>query len=116
MNATLLELPGETPGTLVPCANCPALQRAERELGELRREVMELRCEAGYWKSRHADAVKRNEQLVEELRQAKREIRTLRDQQFGRKSEKATPTDRSNDLFDPLEPLIPSRKRGAQPG
>ena len=102
--------------TLVPCANCPALQRVERELGALRREVSELRCEVGYWKSRHADAVKRNQQLAEELRQAKGEIRTLRDERFGRKSEKTTPTDRSNDLFDPLESSVPSGKRGAQPG
>jgi transposase len=116
MSATLLELPSETPETLAPCAICPALQRLERELGELRREVNELRCEVGYWKSRHADAVKRNEQLAEELRQAKGEIRTLLDERFGRKSEKATSTDRSNDLFDPLEPSVPSRKRGAQPG
>jgi transposase len=116
MSATLLEYPSETPGTLVPCANCPALQRVERELGELRREVRELRCEVGYWKSRHADAVKRNEQLAEELHQAKGELHTLRDEQFGRKSEKATETDRSNDLFDPLESPVPSRKRGAQPG
>lgn len=117
MNAALLERPSETPETkLVSCGNCPALLRVERELGELRREVSELRCEVGYWKSRHADAVKRNEQLAEELRQAKGEIRTLRDERFGRKSEKATSTDRSNDLLDPLESSVPSRKRGAQPG
>ena len=116
MSATLLECPSETPETLVPCANCQALQRLERELGELRREISELRCEVGYWKSRHADAVRRNEQLAEELRQAKGEIRTLRDERFGRKSEKSPTTDRSNDLLDPLESHVPSRKRGAQPG
>ena len=116
MSATLLERPSETRETLAPCANCPALQRLERELGELRREISELRCEVGYWKSRHADAIKRNEQLAEELRQAKGEIRALRDERFGRKSEKATATDRSNDLFDPLESSVPSRKRGAQAG
>jgi hypothetical protein len=38
--------------------------------GELQRVVSELRCEAGYWKSRHADALKRIEQLKEELEQA----------------------------------------------
>jgi transposase len=116
MSATLLERPSERCETLAPCANCPALQRLEQELGELRREISELRCEVGYWKSRHADAIKRNEQLAEELRQAKGEIRTLRDERFGRKSEKATPTDRSNELFDPLESSVPSRKRGAQAG
>jgi transposase len=116
MNATLQDLPSRTPETVIPCTNCPALQRLERELGELRREVSELRCEVGYWKSRHADAVKRSEQLAEELRQAKGEIRTLRDERFGRKSEKAPHTDRSNDLLDPLESSAASRKRGAQPG
>ena len=116
MTAALLDLPIKTPETFVSCPNCPALQRLEQELRELRREVAELRCDVGYWRSRHADAVRRNEQLAEELRQAKGEIRTLRDEQFGRKSEKATQTDRSNDLFDPLESSVPSRKRGAQPG
>ena len=116
MSATLLEPASETPEALAPCTNCPALQRVERELGALRREVSELRCEVGYWRSRHADAVERNQQLAEELRQAKGEIRTLRDERFGRKSEKTTPTDRSNDLFDPLESSVPSGKRGAQPG
>lgn len=113
MSATLLEDPIETPETAVSCTNCPAVQRLERALEKL---TAEFRWEVGYWKSRHAEAVKRNEQLAEELRQAKGEIRTLRDERFGRKSEKATTTDRSNDLADPLESSIPSRKRGAQPG
>ena len=116
MSATLLKHPRGTPETPVPCVNCPALQRLERELGELRRQISELRCEVGYWKSRHADAVRRNEQLAEELHQAKGEIRALRDERFGRKSEKATPTDRSNDLFDPLASSVPSRNRGARAG
>jgi transposase len=113
MNATLLDLPVEKPETAVSCENCPAVERLERALEKL---WAEFRCEVGYWKSRHADAVKRNEQLAEELRQAKGEIRTLRDEQFGRKSEKATQTDRSNDLLDPWESSLPSRKRGAQSG
>jgi transposase len=116
MNATLLDLPTETPETLTPCTNCPALQRLERELGELRREVRELRCEVGYWKSRHADALSRNEQLTEELRQAKGQIRTLQDKLFGRKSEKSARSDRSNDLFDPEEVTTAAKNRGAQPG
>lgn len=39
MSATFLELPSKTPETLVACASCPALQRLERELAELRSEV-----------------------------------------------------------------------------
>lgn len=116
MSATLLDLPSKTPETFVPCADCPALQRLERELGELRREVSELRCEVGYWKSRHADALKRNEQLTEELRQAQGQIRTLQDKLFGRKSEKSARSDRTNNLFDPEEVTAAAKKRGAQPG
>ena len=37
-----------------------------------------LRCEVGYWKSRHADAVKRNVKLQAELDQANAEIRQLK--------------------------------------
>jgi transposase len=116
MNATLLELPSKTPETLVSCANCPALQRLERELGELRRAVSELRCDVGYWKSRHADTLKRNEQLTEELHQAQGQIRSLQDKLFGRKSEKSARSDRSNDLFDPEEVVAAVKRRGAQPG
>jgi transposase len=116
MIATLLELPSKTPETSVPCTNCPALQRFERELGELRREVSELRCDVGYWKSRHADALKRNEQLTEELHQAQGQIRGLQDKLFGRKSEKSACSDRSNDLLDPEEVAAAVKRRGAQPG
>ena len=116
MNATLLDVPDETPQTFAPCASCPALQRLELELGALRREVSELRCEVGYWKSRHADALKRNEQLTEELHQAQGQIRSLQDKLFGRKSEKSARSDRSNDLFDPEAIAAAVKKRGAQPG
>jgi transposase len=113
MSAALLDLPTETP---VSCANCPALQRVERELGALRREVSELRCEVGYWKSRHADAVQRIEQLKDELHQSQGQVRSLQDKLFGRKSEKSARSDRSNELFDPEEAATTPKKRGAQPG
>ena len=116
MSATLLDLPSQTPETVVPCANCPAVQRLERELAELRREVCELRCDVGYWRSRHADTLNRNAQLTEELRQAQGEVRVLKDKLFGRKSEKSARSDRSNDLFDPEELTAAAKKRGAQPG
>lgn len=113
MNAALLDLPTETS---VSCANCPALQRVEQELGALRREVSELRCEVGYWKSRHADAVQRIEGLKEELQQSQGQVRALQDKLFGRKSEKSGVSDRSNELFDPEEAAVGRNKRGAQPG
>ena len=40
------------------------MQRLEQALARLEAD---FRCEVGYWKSRHADAVKRIEQLKAEL-------------------------------------------------
>ena len=113
MNATLLDLPIETPETMVSCENCPAVQQLERALEEL---WTDFRREVGYWKSRHADAVKRIEQLKEELDQSRGQTRALQDKLFGRKSEKSGRSDRSNDLFDPEEVTAAAKKRGAQPG
>ncbi len=67
MNATLLDSPGETLETAICGENCPAVQRLERALEELRAE---FRWQAGYWKSRHTDAVKRISQLQEELEES----------------------------------------------
>jgi hypothetical protein len=72
--------------------------------------------EVGYWKSRHADAVKRIERLQEELDQSRGQTRALQDKLFGRKSEKSARSDRSNDWFDPEEVTTAAKKRGAQPG
>jgi len=113
MNATLLDLPNETPETLVSCANCPAVQRLERALEQLRAD---FRREVGYWKSQHAKAVKRIELLKEELDQSRGQVHALQDKLFGRKSEKSAGSDRSNDLFDPEEVTATAKKRGAQPG
>ena len=89
------------------------MQRLERALQELRAD---FRREVGYWKSRHADAVKRIERLQEELDQSRGQTRALQDQLFGRKSEKSAQSDRSNELFDPEEVTAVAKKRGAQPG
>ena len=91
------------------------VQQLRQEVGELRRENAELRCEVGYWKSRHADAVKRNVKLQAELDQAKAEIRQLKDERFGKQSEKQSASDRSNQLDDPQQPKTPKNKRGQQP-
>ncbi len=87
-----------------------------RENAELRQQVNALRCDVGYWKSRHADAVKRNEKLQAELDKAKAEIRQLKAERFGRKTEKESARDRSNRLDDPSEQTAPKKKRGRQPG
>jgi transposase len=113
MSAMLLEHPTETPETAVSCEHCPAVQRLERALEALRTD---FRREVGYWKSQHANAVKRIEQLKVELDQSRGQVRALQDKLFGRKSEKSSPSDRSNDLFDPEEVTALPKKRGAQPG
>lgn len=87
-----------------------------RENSALRRQVRELRCDVGYWKSRHADAVRRNVKLQAELDEAKAEIRQLKAERFGKQSEKHSSTDRSNDLDDPQQQAKPKKKRGQQPG
>jgi transposase len=113
MTATLLDRPVETRGTEVSCENCPALQRLEQALAQLQTD---FRREVGYWKSRHADAVKRIDQLKEELDEARGQVRSLQDKLFGRKSEKSARRDRSNDLVDPEDTTTAAKKRGAQPG
>ncbi len=85
-----------------------------RENAELRQQVSELRCDVGYWKSRHADAVKRDVTLHGELDLAKAEIRQLKAERFGKQSEKQSRSDRSNDLDDPQQ-QTPKKKRGQQP-
>ena len=127
MSATLLDLPIETAETSVSCANCPTVQHLERALEELQAKFQlleqaferlqaESRCDVGYWKSRHADSVERIERLKEELEQSRGETRALQDKLFGRKSEKSSHSDLSNDLVDPEEAPATAKKRGAQPG
>ena len=85
------------------------------EVSVLRRENLELRQQAGYWQSRHADAVRRIAVLEQENAQLRGENRKLQDQLFARKSEKQTRRDRSNQLQDPSETPSP-RPRGQQRG
>mgnify|MGYP001821731537 FL=1 len=99
-----------------------SVDRLQAEVGQLRREnadlrkqVSQLRCDAGYWKSRHADALKRNELVKTDLEQAKGEIRLLRAEHFGKRSEKQWAVDRSGGSDDAKQPAK-KNKRGQQPG
>lgn len=85
------------------------------EGARLRRENLELRQQAGYWRSRHADAVQRIAALEQENEQLRGEIRKLQAERFGRRSEKQSGSDRSNELEDPAD-AKPKRQRGRQPG
>src|SRR5438552_6262376 len=85
------------------------------EVAGLRRENLELRQQAGYWQSRHADALRRIAALEQENEQLRGENRKLQAERFGRRSEKQSGSDRSNELEDPAE-AKPKRPRGRQPG
>ena len=73
------------------------------EVGGLRHENLELRQQAGYWRSRHADAVRRIAALEQENEQLRGEVRKLQAERFGRRSEKQSGSDRSNELEDPAD-------------
>src|SRR5437660_6280375 len=85
------------------------------EVGGLRRENLELRQQAGYWRSRHSDAVQRIAALEQENEQLRGEVRKLQAVRFGRRSEKQSRGDRSNELEDSAN-AKPKRSRGRQPG
>jgi transposase len=86
------------------------------EVQRLQRENLELRQQAGYWKSRHRDGLQRITELEQKVEQLEGEKRKLQADLFGRRSEKTTRSDRSNDLDDPEDDSQePQRKRGQQP-
>jgi transposase len=123
MEATLVSPLSATEPTELPelvRQLCRQVADLRQEVTDLRRENAELRQQAGYWKAQHARAVRRAEQLEADLEQLRGENRTLQDQLFGRKSETASPQDRSNRLAgeDDSAPSPPSKRgqRADRPG
>jgi transposase len=87
------------------------------KVDRLERENLELRQQAGYWKSRHRDALDRVSALEQTVAQLEGEKRQLQADLFGRRSEVRPGNDRSNDLEDPRDDSQrPKRNRGQQPG
>jgi transposase len=83
----------------------------------LERENLGLRQQAGYWQSRHRDAVRRIGELEQQVEQLQGEKRKLQADLFGRRSETTALKDRSNHLDDPQDDTRePGRKRGQQAG
>ena len=106
-------------------AECvPLLEDLRRDMAALRdrvdhleRENLELRQQAGYWKSRHRDAMARIGELEHQVEQLRGQKRQLQADLFGRRSETTALSDRSNDLDDPQDDTqLSKRKRGQQPG
>jgi transposase len=88
-----------------------------RHNAELRRQNLELRQEAGYWKSRHADAVARIGKLEAEVEQLRGENRQLQARLFGQRSEQSASRDRSNHLpGEADENDLPPQRRGQRKG
>lgn len=88
--------PGDRPALLDQLQSELAQLRAEMD--RLRRDNLELRQQVGYWKSRHADALERLTTLAQANDHLRGEVARLNAQLFGRKSEKQSPKDRSNQL------------------
>lgn len=55
----------------------------------------------------HARAVGREHKKEKDLDVAQAEVRQLKDERFGKRTEKQPPTDRSHDLIDPNKPTQP---------
>jgi transposase len=86
-------------------------------VAHLERENLQLRQQAGYWMSRHRDAVRRIGELEQQVEQLQGEKRQLQADLFGRRSETTSLKDRSNHLDDPQDDTPgPGRKRGQQAG
>jgi transposase len=88
------------------------------EVEGLRRENLELRQQVGYWKSMHARAFERIAILEQDIEHLRGENRRLQEQLFGRKSEKRSAKDRSNDVdgLDDEDPTGPSPPAGSPAG
>jgi len=95
----------------------PDMAALRDRVDHLERENLELRQQAGYWKSRHRDAMARIGELEHQVEQLRGQKRQLQADLFGRRSETTALSDRSNDLDDPQDDTQQSkRKRGQQPG
>jgi transposase len=74
------------------------LTQLRAEVAALRRDNLELRQQAGYWKGMHARALQRLTAVEQENEHRRGEVARLNAQLFGQKSEKQSRKDRSNHL------------------
>lgn len=91
---------------------CQLVLRLCLSLRDLRRQVVELRCQANYWRAQHQRAVQRVATLAAEIQQLQGEIRELKRRLFGRKTETASATEPKAKPPDSKQ----KRKRGQQTG
>lgn len=74
------------------------LTQLRDEVNALRRDNLELRQQAGYWKSMHARALERLTAVEQDNERLRGHVARLNGQLFGQKSEKQSRKDRSNRL------------------
>src|SRR5437016_13654841 len=74
------------------------LTQLRAEVAALRRDNLELRQQAGYWQSMHTRALERLTAVEQANEHFRGEVTRLNAQLFGRKSEKQSRKDRSNQL------------------
>jgi transposase len=121
MNGQLVQVGRPGNSSLASLASVAALRQEvadlRAEVERLKREDLESRQQAGYWKSRHRDALRRITELEQTVEQLEGEKRQLRADLFGKSTETATRRDRSNHLDDPQDDSQETpRQRGQQPG
>jgi transposase len=90
------------------------LSQLRDQFARLQRENLGLKQQVGFWRSMHSGALERLEAAKEERDQLAGENLQLKADLFGRRSEKSSAADRSNDLEDP-QANRPVRRRGQQP-
>src|SRR5579862_3289490 len=79
----------------------------------LRRQLLELRQQAGYWQALHQRAVYREDQLAAEIQRLQGELRELKRRAFGRRSETTAATTPQNPTAAGTKH---KRPRGQRPG
>src|ERR1700722_13297750 len=121
MNGQLVQVCRPSNSSLALIASVAALRQEvadlRAEVERLKRENLEFRQQAGYWRSRHRDALGRTTELEHDVEQLEGEKRQLKADLFGKSTETTTRRDRSNHLNDPqADSQETPRKRGQQPG
>lgn len=82
----------------------------------LRLQLVELRLLANYWRAMHQRAVRREQQLKEQLQHLQGQLREMRRRFFGKKSETSSSINTPSHNNDDDKSKGKKRSRGQQPG
>ena len=84
-------------------------------LESLRRQIVELRCQAHYWRAQHGRAVQREADLKEQVQRLQAEIREWERRVYGRKSETSATKNPQPKATSKQGTIPKPRSRGQQP-